>query len=107
MDKLSKEKLEAIVKKSMPDYKMVEPQPVAVDGPLPSQMRGAGLKKIQQKLASLVEPYHAPEDVVVTDRKEEDVVQAVEVAPRSGRFAKERKTVLVSAAKKQIVGRQG
>ena len=107
MERLPKAELEEIVRNSMPGYRMVESQPVSVDGPLPAQTRGPSLERLQRKLDSLVVPYQAPKGSAATDSQSQDVVQAVEVAPRSGRFTNERKTVLVSAAKKQIVGRQG
>lgn len=107
MKKLSKHQLETIVHKSLPGYTVVETDPVSVDGPLPAQMKSAGLAKIQEKLSAQVGSYLSADDVIVTDAEGEDVVQAVEIAPRSGRFSNERKTVLVSAAKEEIVGRQG
>lgn len=107
MEKLSKHQLEQIVRRQMPKFEVVESVAIEADRPLSPQMKSPGLAAIQEKLRQTVEPYIVPEEVVVTDSEDHDVVQSVRVRPVDRSAPQEEKTVLISATTKSIIGAQG
>ena len=104
---LSKEEIAAIVREEMPGFRVSESEDVEMDGPRVRQMRSPGLAQIQRKLREQVKPYTTPESVTVTDATDEDEVEQVTVVPERGSASREKKTVLISSAKKTIIGSQG
>jgi len=106
MDKLSKAELEAIVRRQLPSFRMVEEAPIEDDAPAPFQMRSPGLDAIQEKLSGSIEPY-VRRGAVAAEAADQDIVQTVRVEPKGANVPQEPKTVLISAARKSIIGHQG
>lgn len=108
MDKLSKAELEAIVRRQLPSFRVVDEAPIEDDGPAPFQMRSPGLEAIKEKLRGSIEPYFTRGAGVETaEAGDQDVVQTVRVQPKGANVPQEPKTVLISAARKSIIGHQG